>query len=158
MDNFSKTKFYRAYSRPILNGIHKNLFIDGTRQPTHMSLDIHHIINDWFMRKFGIKARSSTIFVGTQIKSVEKYKSNNDAVIKKISFPEDSKYIFSLKIDDLYEDVNFLKYRDGYADERNIPAYLDQSNYQITDSPELIPSNFLGEIMVYCSSFLLEDL
>jgi hypothetical protein len=30
MDNFSEFKFYRAFGSPISNGIHENLFIDGT--------------------------------------------------------------------------------------------------------------------------------
>ncbi|MEQ1311717.1 hypothetical protein [Acinetobacter sp. XH1639] len=158
MDNFSEFKFYRAFGSPISNGIHENLFIDGTRKPTHMPLDVHHIIDDWFMSKFNIKPRSSTVFVGTQLKSVESYAQSKGAVIKRICFPIGSKYIYSSKIHDLYSDYKLLIMSDGYADTRNIIPLLEESNYQITNHPELIPPDFLGEIMVYCNSFYLEDL
>lgn len=158
MINYSTTNFFRAFGSPITNGVHHNKYIDGTRQPTHMPLDVHHIIDDWFMSKFDVKARSSTIFVGTQQKSVISYAQSKDAVIKRICFRLGSIYIYSPKIHDLYEEVRFLLQLDGYADARNIIPLLDESNYQITDNPELIPSDFLGEIMVYCDSFFLEDL
>lgn len=158
VDKFSEVKFYRAFTKPISNGVHKNLFINGTRKPTHMPLEAHHIIDQWFMDKFGIKARSSTIFVGTQIRSVESYAKSEGAVIKIISFPVGSNYIYSSKIHDLYENYNLLIQSDGYADTRNIIPLLEESNYQITNNPELIPPDFLGEIMVYCEYFYLEDL
>lgn len=47
---------------------------------------------------------------------------------------------------------------DGYAHTSNIIPLLEESNYQITDNPELIPPDFVGEIMVHCNSFYLEDL
>ncbi|KIE87151.1 MULTISPECIES: hypothetical protein [Acinetobacter] len=158
MDKFSEVKFYRAFSKPIPNGVHKNIFIKGTRKPTHMPLDVHHIIDDWFMSKFDIKARSSTIFVGTQQKSVESYAKLDDAIIKRICFPVGSNYIYSSEIYDLYEDYKLLVLSDGYADIRNIIPLLKESNYQITNNPESISPDFLGEIMVYCDHFYLEDL
>lgn len=158
MINYSNIKFYRAFARPIPNGVHQNPFIDGTRTPTHMPLDAHIIIDNWFMDKFGIKARSSTIFVGTQQQSVISYAQSEDAVIKIISFPVGSKYIYSSKNHDLYDDYKLLILSDGYADIRNLTLLLEESNYQLIDNPELISPDFLGEIMVYCDSFLLEDL
>ena len=63
-DNFSEFKFYRAFGSPISNGIHENLFIDGTRKPTHMPLDVHHIIDDWFMSKFNKSLlKSKQVFI-----------------------------------------------------------------------------------------------
>lgn len=158
MINYSNINFYRAFARPIHSGEYINKYIDGTRTPTHMPLDAHQIIDNWFMNKFDVKARSSTIFVGTQQKSVVSYAQSKDAVIKKICFRLGSKYIYSQKIHDLYEQVSYLVQMDGYADARNIIPLLDESNYQITDNAELIPPDFLGEIMVYCDSFLLVDL
>lgn len=156
--DLSNVRFYRAFGTFIPNGIHQNRYINGTRKPTHMPLEAHHIIDEWFMNKFAIKARSSTVFVGIQKRSVESYAKSKGAVIKKISFPVESNYIYSSKIHDLYQDYNLLIQSDGYADTRNIIPLLEESNYQITNNPELIPPDFLGEIMVYCDRFYLEDL
>lgn len=61
----------------------KGIHIDGTRRPTNMPIQEHTIIDDWFEHKFGIKARSSTIFVGVTRESVNKYAQYNNCVVKK---------------------------------------------------------------------------
>lgn len=156
--DLSSVGFYRAFGANISNGIHQNRYINGTRKPTHMPLEAHHIIDEWFMNKFAIKARSSTVFVGIQQKSVESYAQSEGSIIKRIRFPIGSNYIYSLTIHDLYEDYKLLVLSDGSADIRNIIPLLEESNYKITNNPELIPPDFLGEIMVYCDRFYLEDL
>ena len=157
MDNFSDFKFYRVFGSTISNGKHTNIFSNGSRQPTHMPLEAHQIIDSWFENKFGIKARSSTIFVGTKRESVNKYAQYSSCVVKRISFPEDSKFIYSLSIYDLFDEIDDLQHMEGELTKESIHQFLENAEYQITSQPDSIPSDFLGEVMVYCHNFLLED-
>lgn len=157
MIKYSNTNFYRAFRSPISNGEHQNIYIDGTRQPTHMPLEAHQIIDSWFENRFSIKARSSTIFVGTKRESVSKYAQYSSCVVKRISFPKDSKFIYSLSICDLFDEIDDLQHIDGELTKESIHQFLENAEYQITSQPDSIPSDFLGEIMVYCHNFLLQD-
>ena len=157
MDNFSKFKFYRAFGSPISNGKHKNKYLEGTRRPKNMPVREHIIIDDWFECKFGIKARSSTIFIGVTRESVNKYAQYNSCIVKKISFPNDSQFIYSLKIEDLFVDIDDLQHIKGELTKEDIYKLLENAEYQLTNNPESIPISFSGEVMAYCHSFLLED-
>lgn len=157
MDNFSKFKFYRAFGSPISNGKHKNKYLEGTRRPKNMPVREHIIIDDWFECKFGIKARSSTIFIGVTRESVNKYTQYNSCIVKKISFPNDSQFIYSLKIEDLFVDIDDLQHIKGELTKEDIYKLLENAEYQLTNNPESIPISFSGEVMAYCHSFLLED-
>ena len=156
-DNFSEYRFYRAFGSLINNGVHKNKYIDGTRRPTNMPIQEHTIIDDWFEHKFGIKARSSTIFVGVTRESVNKYAQYNNCVVKKISFATDTQFIYSLKIEDLFVDIDELQHMKGQLTKADIYQILENAEYQLTNNPESIPTGFSGEVMAYCHSFLLED-
>ncbi|MBC6675257.1 hypothetical protein ACVBEE_06465 [Acinetobacter sp. ANC 3781] len=156
-DNFSEFKFYRAFGSPISNGKHKNIYLEGTRRPTNMPVREHIIIDDWFEHKFGIKARSSTIFIGITRESVNKYAQYNSCIVKRISFPNDSQFIYSLKIEDLFVDIEDLQHTKGELTKEDIYQLLENAEYQLTNNPESIPVSFSGEVMAYCHSFLLED-
>jgi len=155
--DLSSVGFYRAFGANISNGIHQNRYINGTRKPTHMPLEAHHIIDDWFEHKFGIKARSSTIFIGITRESVNKYAQYNSCIVKRISFPNDSQFIYSLKIEDLFVDIEDLQHTKGELTKEDIYQLLENAEYQLTNNPESIPVRFSGEVMAYCHSFLLED-
>lgn len=157
MDNFSEYKFYRAFGNPISNGLHKNIYREGTRRPTNMPFREHIIIDDWFEHKFGIKARSSTIFIGVTRESVNKYAQYSSCIVKRISFPNDSQFIYSLKIEDLFVDVEDLQHTTGELTKEDIYQFLENAEYQLTNNPESIRVSFSGEVMAYCHSFLLED-
>lgn len=94
MTKYSEVSFYRAFSKDISSGEYENIFKDGSRKPKDMPLAAHHILDNWFQAKFGVKARSSTIFVGVQKESVIKYAQEVGNVIKNISFPLGSIYIY----------------------------------------------------------------
>ena len=156
-DNFSEYRFYRAFGSLINNGVHKNKYIDGTRRPTNMPIREHIIIDDWFKNEFDIKARSSTIFVGVTRESVNKYAQSNSCIVKRISFPTDSQFIYSLKIEDLFVDIDELQHMKGQLTKADIYQILENAEYQLTNNPESIPTGFSGEVMAYCHSFFLED-
>lgn len=156
-DNFSEFKFYRAFGSPISNGKHENIYLEGTRLPTSTPVREHIVIDDWFEHKFGIKARSSTIFVGMTRESVNKYAQHDQSIVKKVSFPTNSQFIYSLQVLDLFEEIDELHHNLGELDHCVIHQLLETAQYQMTNDPKCIPINFLGEIMVYCPSFFLED-
>lgn len=157
MTQYSSIFFYRAFGSPIDLGVHKNIYIDGSRQPKNMPENAHHSIDKWFFDKFGVKARSSTIFVCKNQLGANKYAQYSGNTVKRISFPLHAKYIYSLAVEDLFHEIEELEVELGAGYLDNIDSFMQDFSYIMTEDPSTIPEDWTGEIMVYCDTFIINS-
>jgi len=125
--------------------------IRKNRKPQNTSLDIHNIVDDWFYREFGVRARSNAMF-GTFNRSMAEIYGNLFIV-----FPI-GKYVMlsSDKVRDLYlklgtELVDYTIWADFKVNEEvkaTIINFLEKSNYK---------KNIynLNEQMVICKKYYM---
>lgn len=143
---------YRGVNDPIEDGLYDNPYIKTPRKPRNTNELTHSIADEWFEIKFGIKARSRTIFCSTD---------NEQAVIHGhpylISFPEGVEFIFSEKIYDFTEIEAELEKKD-LENKDEVEKWLASKNYQKVGAVDEIPINFSGEIMAHCKKYLLQKI
>lgn len=96
------------------------------RKPSDMPLMVHDIIDVWFYQKFGIKARSQSVFTTPSLVFANRY-GNPTAVLPK----GDATYIFSNEVKDLYHVLGKAELVKQFKDEVQHP-YL---NHYINVAP-----------------------
>lgn len=145
---------FRGFNKYFPDGEYINPFINTSRKPKDTDLNIHKISDSWFEDKFGISARSKTIFCSTSIDQAEHYYSigNSLAQINPIG---QYKVIFSPLIIDFTEHRAYINSRSSTLE---IHHWLNTQDYQCIDDTRNIPYSFQGEIMLYCESYKLTNL
>lgn len=111
------------------------------RRPTNTDPHVHDQMNDWFEKKFKIKARSETVFTTGRFADAKGY-----GTVYCIFPIGDFKFIWSPKIDDL-----FVRLRAEH--EADIPGFLDAADYQDDDLAQALRGD--REIMVACKEYYL---
>lgn len=110
------------------------------RLPTNTNIDDHHEMDEWFKKKFGIKARSNTAFTTGNFRDAKSYGTVY------AFFPiGDFKFIWSPTVSDLFVDAR------GIKSTKDVFPWLDRANYQDTDLQAAIESG--NEIMVQCKEY-----
>lgn len=144
-------KFYRAVSYFDGQKRQKNNYANFPRKPRDTEPELHKIADEWFYEKFGIYARSRTIFCTPSKKEASRYLCNGGKLIE-IEIPKDEpfKVIFSLKVNDLFTETRYLAEPFAKAD---LETLLESFNYQISDNLNAVPSYFSGEIMLSLNEF-----
>lgn len=159
---------YRGMSGDkFLNHTEHHLKTRKNRNPLHTPDNIHYMLDYYFFKNFGVKARSSSVFVTT---------SKANSIIygnTMVCIPDERtnvSYIYSEKVRDLFSlmnkitygnvDVNTLAEQDkeffekNYHDiQRKIFDELDKSNYRKDNTPQNIPLSH--EIMMDCDNYYL---
>lgn len=113
--------------------------VRSDRKPRDSSLETHNAIDDWFLKKFGFKARSETVFVTGDYKTAKKY-GKVYAVFPIGEF----KFVWSPDIKDLGEEV-------GNDDIADIHDILDDSYFD--DDHLGIAIGSKNEIMIKCKEY-----
>jgi len=98
------------------------------RKPLDTPTDLHYKADDYFLEKFGWKARSSGLFVNPILGNTSGFGSDTYAV-----FPLKYKqFLYSPKIPDLYTKVlQWDKYKDTYTDKNLCKALSDTHEIMI---------------------------
>lgn len=143
-------KIFRGFTGVVNFGLNENENLIRPRRPRDSDYFVHEIADQWFDSKFGIKARSETIFCTPNCHQAAKYGEAYE-----ITIPDTIKYqlIYSVKVDDLIdiqEDIDDLKNKD------EIINWLESKDYDIVSSFEELPTELRGEIMLYCTHFNIE--
>ncbi|AMT96513.1 MULTISPECIES: hypothetical protein [Psychrobacter] len=143
-------KIFRGFTGSVKFGLNENENLIRPRRPRHSDCFVHEIVDQWFYCKFGIKARSETIFCTPNCHQATKYGEAYE-----ITVPDTIKYklIYSVKVDDLIdieEEVDDLKNKD------EIIAWLESKDYAVVSNFDKLPIKFRGEIMLYCTHFNIE--
>jgi len=145
---------YRGTSEFLENGLVENKYLKTARTPRDTDLFIHEVSDNWFLSKFGIKARSQTIFCSLSKIVASKYLTSPGGLYR-VSIPSGEKYsiILSSSVEDFYDIVNSLNY--PYI-EKEITDWLSSKNYIRVDDIKDIPSGFVGELMLFVKIYHVE--
>jgi hypothetical protein len=151
----SETLVYRGVSK--FDGIFKvvNPFLSEPRLPRNSDLNVHKVSDDWFYKKFGVKARSQCIFCSTDIAQAKEY-CGVQGVLLKVTVPEGLSYsiVYSEDVHDFIEIEIGIK---DVNDDEQIINWLESKHYKIVSSVEELPKNFHGEIMLYSKVYQCEE-
>jgi len=123
------------------------------REPLNMPKILHNYIDELFKKKFGVKLRSETVFVTTDVAWSIQYGTPNIIIpIGKFD------YYWNPKIEDLYEDIPYSTHKlakkfEMYKEE--IKIIID--GYKKNKDFKKMMDNFNGEIMLDCKSYYAID-
>jgi len=112
------------------------------RSPVNTARWVHEIYDDFFDKKFGIKARSNTVFTTGNYGTAMEY-----GMVYAVFPIGDFRFVWSPTIDDLYIHMTDLE------DEEDIRHYLELAKYKDTDLSHAIHSK--NEIMVACKEYYM---
>ncbi|WP_460095236.1 hypothetical protein [Pseudomonas sp. S2_B03] len=145
MSSFETLGFYRGLSRhyeiahPTVHATRKN------RRPRDMNLDLHNAADDWFYETFGVRYRSQSIFLSSNITTAAAYAATPDHIAKIIPLGPYS-YCWSSQLSDLLELCMSKPEIDTLRTE------LKNSNYKENGLDE---AHRLGhEVMLFCESYI----
>ncbi|ELV8758688.1 TPA: hypothetical protein ACOL2F_003631 [Vibrio parahaemolyticus] len=126
-----------------------NKYLDTPRVPRDTHPAIHEQADLWFFERFGIKARSQTIFVSTCRKQAALY-SGDDGSLLEIEPVGEYKLIYSAWVKDFLDHAI-----DGIQGEKpeDITSWLNGKHYCCVSSTEDLPQGFLGEAMLFCEKY-----
>jgi septum formation topological specificity factor MinE len=123
------------------------------REPLNMPIILHNYIDKLFKKKFGVKLRSETIFVSSDITLTYEYGTPNIIIpIGKFD------YYWNKEIYDLYEDLSFSTNKAS----KNIDKYKDElkiviDGYKKNKDFKKMMDKFHGEIMMDCKKYYAID-
>jgi hypothetical protein len=121
------------------------------RKPLNMPLKLHNYIDKLFKKKFGVKLRSETIFVTSDIIWSGGY--GFPSIIIPIGKFD---YYWNQHIDDLYEDFPFFTSNNNI--EKNLDKYKKEiikivDGYNKNKNFKVMKDVFDGEVMIDCKSY-----
>lgn len=140
-------KIYRGFVGSVEFGLNENENLTRSRKPRHSETCLHDVANQWFYDKFGIKARSETVFCTPNCHQAATYGEAYE-----ITVPDTMSYqlIYSINVDDL---INIRYEIDDLKNKDEIIDWLESKDYAIVSSFDELPIEFRGEIMLYCTHF-----
>ncbi len=139
-------KLFRGKKEDFPIGRFANPFLTHPRRPTHTFIETHRIADDWFLRKFGVAARSRTLMCTTNPNQAYTYGTN----VRVIKPNPPYKLISSCAVDD-FLDIRFtVKHRD---DKDAIERWLESKDYYCVDDLAHLRDDALVEVMVFCETY-----
>ena len=118
------------------------------RSPTDTSNDIHEIVDQAFLAKFGHQFRSDVLFGTGYQANAEDYGSVLSIIIPIGNF----EFLWSAKVPDMYDVTSTLDNAQHSMDDeefkKGIIQFIDSSEYQMTDLNSALKSH--NEIMLNC--------
>lgn len=138
------SSLYRGFKQPLTSALQVNIFRQCPRTPTHTSFEVHEYADEWFFRKFGIKARSTTIICSTDFSQARSFG---------VSYRITANGAFAIIYSPLVRD--FLEYETELSSpsQGDVWAWLEEKKYTMVMAAEHIESGFLGEVMLCCESY-----
>lgn len=121
------------------------------RSPKDMIKGDHQLLDTWFDKKFGIKARTGALFVfgGSQsgLRRAESYGKPY------LIFPIGNfKFVWSPKVTDLYVNIGGKNFSSKEEGENDLDAELSSYGYKDTDFEQAAQAR--NEIMLDCDKYL----
>jgi hypothetical protein len=140
-------QLYRGFTEGVSNNLIENEYLETPRLPKNLHVHIHEVADNWFQKKFGIRARSQTIFCTPDKDQAEEY-----GKAYKVTVPQslDYKLIFSIDVRDLIAIEGDIC--DVYCDEEIID-WLEDKSYEVVTNFLDLPIGFCGEVMLYCKQY-----
>jgi len=138
-------EIYRGKKESFPLGWNYNVFLDSPRQPRDTAFETHRIADAWFLKTFGIAARSQSLMCSTDDKQAAKY-GQNVRIIRPVP---PYKLISSTQVYDFYEIMS-----QGFgADTAAIETWLETKDFYCVDHTSGLSDDVLGEVMVCCEFY-----
>jgi len=145
---------YRGMKKGIQYFTRRQVRMD--RKPESSSKFVHNVMDEWLHKKFGIKARSTTVFTTADFQQSAGYSGGYGGAYA--IFPiGDFKFVWSEKLYDPFmqmQDVMFDKEDERYPDDilgPKVEAFLEKSKYRDDNLPAAIASG--NEVMIECKEY-----
>lgn len=132
---------HRLYRGMRSSDVYRTIKVRKNRQPVDTQQLIHDSTNDWFESKFGIKARSETVFASTGTKLASRY-----GTVYSIFPIGEHTTIWSPTVMDLYISTNHLT-------PSEVIEFLEDSEYQIGGISLATRGKSNRELMIKCDSY-----
>jgi hypothetical protein len=147
-------KLYRGLESPKDDGIHKNWYLAKARKPRDSYANVHQVADDWFNKTFDIKARSQTIFCSSYIGQTKDYTGKQGYTVE-VTIPDGDEYtlIYSPNVHDFCEIETKVS---NLNNDEAIIAWLQKQDYKKIEDLNELPSNFKGEVMLYCKEYAIK--
>lgn len=147
MSTFEVLSFFRGTSgdcpaaHPYISHVRRD------RRPKNSPMHFHHVADAWFLKRFGVKHRSSSVFLTSRIVTANTYAASPDHVIRVIP-TSDYRYCWSPKVSDLIFSAEKMK----SASQAEIEAHLDSLDCTDSDLNEAYRTGH--EVMLNCAQFI----
>lgn len=138
---------YRGFNKSLSLNVQTNFFHYVPRVPRETDLCVHNHADAWFLKHFNIRARSSTVICSTDFSQARSYGSTY-----RITPSEPFIIIYSPMVKDFLEHQAEL----SSTSREDVWAWLERKQYVSVEKVEDVASDFFGEVMVCCTSFLVE--
>lgn len=135
---------YRGFYKGVQEGVYENKFIHKRRTPIDTPAEIHDFADKWFFEKFGIYARSRTIFCSTDLVQAREY-----GRVARITPIGDAVYIYSPQVIDFVE-ILYPPIPNSFF---TVSDWLEEKCYNAVNDVNEIDEEFKGEVMLACNSF-----
>lgn len=139
-------QLFRGKKEDFPLGRFQNPFLELSRTPKDTLWETHKIADDWFLRTFGVAARSTTLMCSTNPSQAYTYGAN----VRIIKPERPYKLISSPEVDDFLEITRSVRDATCRAE---IEAWLESRHYYCVDTVEDLRDDALVEVMVYCKFF-----
>lgn len=115
--------------------------VRADRRPMNTAEDVHRQMDDWFEKRFDVRARSSTLFATGNFREAKGY-----GTVYAVFPIGEFRHFWSEKIEDLYVDLR-------EKDEHDVAGFLDAAGYTTGNLPAALESGH--EVMVECKEYYL---
>lgn len=143
-------KIYRGFGGPQVCAEMENIFRKEPRVPVDTGDRLHKAADDWFLEKFGVLARSTTIICSTDISQARSY-----GAAYRVTPIGPYKVIYSEEVRDFHEIASRFPEDEGFH-VSEVKIWLESKSFISVDDLSRIVEGFLGEVMLDCEKFIIE--
>lgn len=136
---------FRGFSQVLTAPDQVNIFYHTPRTPQDTDPMIHDIADQWFLDRFGVRARSSALICTTDFSQANMYGKATYRIIPDAP----AKIIYSSSVKDFFEHHHEL----AEHTKNHVVKWLEEMNFQMVDHSDEIESTFFGEVMVICETY-----
>lgn len=144
---------YRGTSHFFEDGIYQNENLNRPREPKNTPNYIHKDADAWFKEKLGICARSQTIFCTLCRKHAASHFEAGGSLLEISLVGENNALIYCADVNDFLDLIPTEAFDRDSGVKFDIMERLDGLKYKVVKNIDEIPSNFTGEVMLFCEKY-----
>jgi hypothetical protein len=148
---------YRGTSHFFKDGIYQNENINRPREPKTTPKYIHKAADAWFKEKFGIYARSQTIFCTPCRNHAEIHFEAGGSLLEISLTGKNNALIYCPDVNDFLDIIPAEAFQHNNGFNFDITKKLDELNYKLVSRVDEIPSSFTGEVMLFCEEYKVKN-
>lgn len=152
------TRLYRGTRDFIEDGTYENENLTRPRKPKTTPIYIHKAADDWFKENLGISARSETIFCTPSKGHASSHFESGGSLLEISLLGENNSLIYCNEVNDFLDLIPKEAFDNSRDFKFDIAEKLNGLEYKVAKYVEEIPSNFTGEIMLFCEKYEVKNI